>query len=157
MSTLKKISCCFFFCIAICLNISAQKDSSFIYDKFIPGDFTYFTVDNLDNIYLLTGSDELKKIQENGDSVAVFNDVRTYGKLFSIDATNPLKILLYYKNFSTVVVLVLSVAFCAYDNPNPAKKKTRAIIIFFIINLFLRLVTIRILNYQADECPQNFN
>ena len=31
--------------------------------------------------------------------------MRKYGKLFSIDATNPLKILLYYKNFSTIVVL----------------------------------------------------
>lgn len=35
----------------------------------------------------------------------MFNDVRRYGKLFSIDVTNPLKILLYYKDFSTVVIL----------------------------------------------------
>lgn len=41
----------------------------------------------------------------NGDSIGVFNDVRRYGKLFSMDVTNPLKVLLYYKNFSTIVVL----------------------------------------------------
>ena len=37
--------------------------------------------------------------------MGVFNDVRRYGKLYSIDVTNPLKVLLYYKNFSTIVVL----------------------------------------------------
>jgi hypothetical protein len=47
----------------------------------------------------------LKKIDGNGDSVGVFNNVRKYGKLFSIDATNPLKLLLFYKNFATIVVL----------------------------------------------------
>ena len=40
-----------------------------------------------------------------GDSIGVFNDVRRYGKLFSINVTNPLKVLLFYKNFSTIVVL----------------------------------------------------
>lgn len=37
--------------------------------------------------------------------MGVFNDVRRYGKLYSIDVTNPLKVLLYYKNFATIVVL----------------------------------------------------
>lgn len=82
----------------------AQNDSSFILTKTYPGDYTYFTIDNLDNIYLLSNTNTLKKISPNGDSV-VFNEVRKYGKLFSVDATNPLKILLYYKNFSTVVVM----------------------------------------------------
>ncbi len=64
-----------------------------------------FTVDNLGNYYLLSKNNQLKKINANGDSLGVFNDVRRYGKLYSIDATNPLKVLLYYKTFSTVVVL----------------------------------------------------
>ena len=37
--------------------------------------------------------------------LAVFNDVKKYGNPTYIDVTNPLKILLYYKNYSTVVVL----------------------------------------------------
>lgn len=104
MTGYKKIAS--LFCCTICMVIYsyAQKDSSFIYSKTFPGDFSYFTVDNLDNIYLLSNTNQLKKITPDGDS-AVFNDVRKYGKLFSIDATNPLKILLYYKNFSTIVVL----------------------------------------------------
>ncbi|GEO11958.1 hypothetical protein SAE01_44540 [Segetibacter aerophilus] len=64
-----------------------------------------FTTDNLGNIYLLTGTNQVKKVNEKGDSIAVYNDVRRYGKVYSLDATNPLKILVYYKDFSTVVIL----------------------------------------------------
>jgi DNA-binding beta-propeller fold protein YncE len=64
-----------------------------------------FTTDNLGNIYLLTAGNRLKKVNEKGDSIAVYNDVRRYGKIYSIDATNPLKILVYYKDFSTIVML----------------------------------------------------
>jgi hypothetical protein len=98
---------CFIFFIAMLAVSSscAQKDSSFIFTGIIPGDFSYFTIDNLDNIYLVDNNNQLKKLNSNGDSAGVFNDVRKYGKLFSIDATNPLKLLLYYQNFSTVLVL----------------------------------------------------
>lgn len=83
----------------------AQTDSAFQFLKSIKGDISYFNVDNLDNIYFITGNNQLKKIKANGDSVAVFNDVKKYGNPSSIDVTNPLKTLLYYKNYSTVVVL----------------------------------------------------
>ena len=104
MITIKKI---LLFCIGglAVLNVAAQQDSTFSYSKLIPGEFSYFNVDNLDNVYLVTNSNQLKKYYPNGDSAGVFNDVRTYGKLFSIDVTNPLKLLLYYQNFSTIVVL----------------------------------------------------
>ncbi|TDH24088.1 hypothetical protein EXU57_16545 [Segetibacter sp. 3557_3] len=64
-----------------------------------------FTADNLGNLYLLSASGQIKKLNERGDSVAVFNDVRKHGKIFSIDATNPLKVLVYYKDFATILVL----------------------------------------------------
>ena len=104
MTAYKKIAFLFYCTICMVIYTSAQSDSSFVYNKTIPGGFSYFTIDNLDNIYLLSNTNQLKKITPDGDSV-VFNDVRKYGKLFSIDATNPLKVLLYYKNFSTIVVL----------------------------------------------------
>jgi hypothetical protein len=100
----KKIILLFYFSIFTAVYGFAQNDSSFVFKKIYPGNFSYFTIDNLDNIYLLSNTNQLKKISRDGDSV-VFNDVRKYGKLFSIDATNPLKLLLYYKNFSTIVVL----------------------------------------------------
>lgn len=59
----------------------------------------------LDNIYLLNRSGQLKKLNEHGDSLSVFNDVKRYGNPYSMDVSNPLKTLLYYKNYSTVVVL----------------------------------------------------
>ncbi|UEG50971.1 hypothetical protein LK994_05720 [Ferruginibacter lapsinanis] len=95
----------FCFCAFVTQKITAQKDSSFTLSKTIAGNFSYFTADNLDNIYLVNTANQLKKINSNGDSAGVFNDVRKYGKLTSIDATNPLKLLLYYQNFSTIVVL----------------------------------------------------
>jgi hypothetical protein len=83
----------------------AQTDSAFSFVKTISGSYTDFNVDNLGNIYLITAGNQLKKIRSNGDSVGVFNDVKRYGTVSFIDVTNPLKILLYYKNFATVVVL----------------------------------------------------
>ena len=83
----------------------SQTDSVVKFSKTITGDFTYFNVDNLDNIYLVNNNNQLKKLNSNGDSIGIFNDVRKYGKLYYIDVTNPLKLLLYYQNFSTVVVL----------------------------------------------------
>ena len=95
----------FFLCFSVPVVTQAQSDSSFSFLKTIPGNFSYFNVDNLDNIYLVTNTSQLKKLNSNGDSVAVFNDVKRYGNPSSIDVTNPLKVLLYYKNYSTVVVL----------------------------------------------------
>jgi hypothetical protein len=104
MNTLKKILIAFFFTVFVA-NVVAQQDSAFKFIKLIPGNFSSFTVDNLDNIYLLTVDNQLKKININGDSLGIYNDVRTYGQLVSVDVSNPLKILLYYKDFSSVVEL----------------------------------------------------
>ncbi|HVT84602.1 MAG TPA: hypothetical protein VHD35_05340 [Chitinophagaceae bacterium] len=85
--------------------VKAQSDTSFHLIKTIKGDIVSFTVDNLDNIYILNSQNQLKKLNENGDSVAVFNDVKKFGQATLIDVSNPLKILLYYKDFSTIVIL----------------------------------------------------
>src|ERR1700722_9347250 len=83
----------------------AQQDTIFKKVRIIGSDIVNFTVDNLGNIYTLDKSDLLKKMDAQGDSIAVFNDVRRYGKVYSIDATNPLKVLLYYQAFGTIIVL----------------------------------------------------
>ena len=85
--------------------IHAQADSAFRLIRFIKGDILGFTVDNLDNIYILNSRNQVKKLNSNGDSVAAFNDVKRYGKATLLDVSNPLKLLLYYKDFATVVVL----------------------------------------------------
>ncbi len=85
--------------------VNAQSDTTFKIVKKITGDIVDFTVDNLDNIYILNSRNQVKKLNSNGDSVGVFNDVKNYGKASLIDVSNPLKVLLYYRDFATVVVL----------------------------------------------------
>lgn len=97
-----KIYCCL---LLFPVWVAAQGDSTFRHIKTIQGDIVEFTVDNLDNIYILNSRNQIRKLDANGDSVAAFNDIRKYGKASLIDVSNPLKVLLYYKDFTTVVVL----------------------------------------------------
>src|SRR6185312_13644967 len=55
--------------------------------------------------YVLSKDSRLKKINDAGDSLAVFNDVRRYGMISYMDVTNPLKILLYFQEYGTIVML----------------------------------------------------
>ena len=79
--------------------------SSFVLTLTIAQDIEDFSVDNLGNIYVINTDNQLKKLSPQGDSLAVFNDVRRYGKIGSIDVTNPLKILVYYRDFTTIIEL----------------------------------------------------
>ncbi len=94
--------CLVFFITATCF---AQPDSSFRLLKTIPLAAADMATDNLENLYLLTSTDGLKKYNAAGDSVGVYNDVRRFGKLHTFDVSNPLKPLLFYKDFSTIVLL----------------------------------------------------
>ena len=85
--------------------VIAQTDRSFAFQRSVPGNFSDFTVDNLGNLYLVNQNGQLKKYSPAGDSMAVFNNLRRYGKLHSVDISNPLKLLLYYRDFQTVVIL----------------------------------------------------
>src|SRR5574339_119549 len=82
-----------------------QPDTAFTPIKKISGDIIAFTADNLDNIYLLSSTDQLKKLDAKGDSVGVFNNIRRYGKVSRIDVSNPMRVLLFFKDFATVITL----------------------------------------------------
>lgn len=90
---------------AFCINTKAQQLSIGKQLKSIPGNYTSFSVDILDNIYLLNASNQIKKLNANGDSVSVFNNIKKFGEASFIDVSNPLKILIYYKGFSTIAIL----------------------------------------------------
>jgi len=102
---MKKLFNIFFLIVTFSFGSHAQSDTSFKLTKIINGDIVDFTVDNLDNIYILNSRNQIKKLNANGDSVAVYNDIKKYGSATFIDVSNPLKILLYYKDFATVVFL----------------------------------------------------
>jgi hypothetical protein len=86
---------------------TAGKDTTFhlIKEKGIRGHYTNFYTDNLGNIYLISINNQVKKLNQNLDSVAVFNEVRKYGDIYAIDVNNPLKIVVYYRDFTTILVL----------------------------------------------------
>ena len=99
--------CCCTFCVQSQTD-SAGKASG---TSFLPpvsiyrGQVKQFAADNLGNVYVLTPAGLLIKLNNKGDSMNVFNDVRRYGTVYAIDVTNPMKVLLYYKDFSTIVML----------------------------------------------------
>lgn len=82
-------------------------DNKVIYVKagFLPGRFSLIEVDHLGNIYGVTKDGYLKKFNAAGDSIAGWYNVRARGIPTAIDVSNPMRILLYYRNYATVVVL----------------------------------------------------
>jgi len=96
-----------FYCLSFLFisGIKAQNDSLFKLIKKINFPVYSFSVDNIGGLYVITSDNQLKKYNDKGDSVGVFNQVTKYGKLAYVDAENPWKTILYYKDFSTIVLL----------------------------------------------------
>ena len=81
------------------------QSSPFKFQKIINYPIVSFAVNNLGELYFINTNNQLKKLNEKGDSVGVFNQVTKYGKLSYVDAQNPWKTILFYENFSTIVLL----------------------------------------------------
>lgn len=94
---------CFFSCTSVITK--AQDDSLFRFLKEIEYPISSFTVDNLGELYIINTDNQLKKYDEKGDSIGVFNQVTKYGKLSYVEAQNPWKAILFYKSYSTIVLL----------------------------------------------------
>ena len=100
-----RVLCLFVLFNYIAVSSSAQGLTGLTLTKTIEGDFAYFMPDELGNLFALTKSGQLKKYNTNLDSMGVFNEVRRYGKLFSISADNPLRTVLYFKDYKTILIL----------------------------------------------------
>jgi hypothetical protein len=105
MARLNFIFICLFTCLVFVTK--AQNDSvlHLTQQQFIQGAYTNFYVDNLNNIYLINADNQIKKINDKGDSIAVANALKRFGDIYSIDVSNALKTIVYYKDFATIVVL----------------------------------------------------
>ena len=86
-------------------NLTASMDPMLKFSKLIPGEFISAEVDVLGNIYLLTASNQLQKLSPAGEKLSVFNDVKKYGNPSLINVRNPLKVMVYYPQFATIVTL----------------------------------------------------
>ena len=69
----------------------------------IKAKFDFFTVDNIGNIYTIK-EDELLKYLPNGKFFARYSNLKL-GSITKVDATNPLKLVLYYRDFQQIVFL----------------------------------------------------
>ena len=87
------------------MKSAAQDSLSFNFIKKISFPVSSFAVDNIGELFLITPENQLKKYDEKGDSIGVFNQVTTYGTLSYVEAQNPWKAILYYRNFSTILLL----------------------------------------------------
>jgi hypothetical protein len=70
----------------------------------IPQSSKYVTTDKLNQIYLVTPNDELIKYSAEGKELFHFHD-RTLGEITYIDANNPFQIVVFFKDFQTVIWL----------------------------------------------------
>lgn len=70
----------------------------------IPINARMMAIDDLGNIYVIKNDNSLLRLTEGGDSSFFFRSIQN-GEIGSIDAINPLKILLYYPAYSKVVIL----------------------------------------------------
>ncbi|MDD5569791.1 MAG: hypothetical protein PHD97_01390 [Bacteroidales bacterium] len=86
----------------------------FILFSFITSDFVLiksvtietgekFTTDKLGNLYVF-GSDNIRGYDKNGKQTAIYSNIN-YGKISLVDASNPQKIMVFYKDFSRIIFL----------------------------------------------------
>src|SRR3712207_4895040 len=77
--------------------------TQFQFTAHIPARVNSFTTDNLGNVYLVKG-DLLEKYDAQGKLFKTFSN-KTLGKITSVDASNPLKLVVFYKEFNQVLFL----------------------------------------------------
>ncbi len=79
------------------------RSDGFILIKSIPANVTFFTCDILGNLYVVQKK-TLTKYDVNGNILNSY-DNKNLGEITSVDVSNPLKILVYYKDFNQLVFL----------------------------------------------------
>ena len=84
-----------------CIVVDGQTTVKLLFS--IEKDADFVSADILGNIYIVKGS-ELIKYNEKGSICCTFSN-RNYGAITSIDARDPLRVLLFYKPFGIVLLL----------------------------------------------------
>lgn len=93
----KTIKILFYLTFCVCFGFIQQKHIT------VKAKLDYFTSDNLGNIYTVK-DEELVKYLPSGKFFERYSNLQL-GSITSVDATNPLKILLYYRDFQQIVFL----------------------------------------------------
>lgn len=92
----------FAFCLISLPSVSAQKWTLFKKNDSL--DCRYFLTDHLKNIYIITNKNELLKYDGEGYFDSRFS-FKKFGRIASVDVTNPFKIILYYTDYQCIVII----------------------------------------------------
>ncbi|PSJ75481.1 hypothetical protein C7N43_18705 [Sphingobacteriales bacterium UPWRP_1] len=68
----------------------------------VPVNARFLTTDYLKSAYVINNKNQVIKYDSTGTILGVFSEER-YGSLTSVDATSPFNVLLFYKDFSTII------------------------------------------------------
>lgn len=90
----------FLFSICFCFSFVKRDDPR---PLVIKAKYDFFTADVLGNIFTVR-EDELVKYLPNGKFFARYSDLKL-GNITTLDATNPLKLVVYYRDYQTIVFL----------------------------------------------------
>ena len=92
------------FFISFFTTVSSFASDSLILKKSIPGIVHLISTDHVGNLYVVRNNNVLVKYNANGDSLAIYNEVRK-GRITHVDATNPLRVLIFFQDYGQVIVL----------------------------------------------------
>ncbi len=101
---------CFFFGLLCLVSRQAKAVDQLGLFKTIMVKARLISCDELGNIYVVKTDNSLVRYSQNGDSTGFYKSVSN-GDITSVDATNPLRVILYYSPFSKVVILDRMLAF----------------------------------------------
>lgn len=94
-----------FLILCICIGFNLQAQNNFQLAKSIPiENAQLFTTDQFGNAFVADGQNNLLRYAVNGDSLRGLSTISN-GDIQWIDATNPLRILLFYPQYSTISIL----------------------------------------------------
>ncbi len=96
---LNKLS--FILLLLFCFSFTADDSLKTLYTIKSKADF--FTTDNFGNTYLVK-ADEIRKYNPTGDLLKIYSN-KNMGKITSVDATNSLRLLVFYKDFASIAIL----------------------------------------------------
>lgn len=87
----------------LCLARASADDSLSIIRE-LPMTARLMTVDELGNVYVVRDNNALVRFNEYGDSSAFYRSVQN-GNIGAVDASNPLRVVVYYPAYSRTVLL----------------------------------------------------
>ncbi|MFK7937429.1 MAG: hypothetical protein AB8G22_28195 [Saprospiraceae bacterium] len=99
------LTCYFTLLLLVSSTFAQQKDSSLYQLTFsLPTEAAYFNIDQLQQIYTISPTNQLKRYASDGTFQFEYNN-NTLGNLTRVSVSNPFSLLLFYGDFRTLITL----------------------------------------------------